>query len=123
MCQYWNALPPPESTSTQSGVTIRATPDRTGYTSVPSGAETSIPWWYEQAQRLVIRPRIVGLPRKIERGSAKLPRTGCWRPDGLTGRPQAAAGVSAGRHDAPGGERGGGGWCWRGGPPSTGPAP
>ena len=51
----------------------------------------SMPWWYEHAHWLWISPRTVGVPRKIERGSAKLPRTGCCWSKGLTGQPYDAA--------------------------------
>src|SRR4051794_20923136 len=51
----------------------------------------SIPWWYEQAQALCRRPPRVGEPRKIDRGSPKLPRTGCCWSKGLTGQPYECA--------------------------------
>src|SRR5512133_1570094 len=63
----------------------------------------SMPWWYEQAHAPCMRPLLVGVLRKTERGSPKLPRTGCCWSKGLTGQPydcdrcveDAEAGVAA----------------------------
>src|SRR4051794_28486552 len=88
MCQYSKTRPPPESTPTHSSVrlTVVTTPDMTGYTDVPFGAEMSMPLWKSKSPSPDSTPRSVGGALKIVRGSPKLPRTGCCLSNGLTGQ-------------------------------------
>ena len=67
-------------------LTCVTTPETTGYTAEPLGAEMSTPLWNSKVPPPERTPRRVGAALKIVRGSPKLPRTGCCLSKGLTGQ-------------------------------------